>query len=101
MGDFIAKSENLLKVIIFGIFIGFIISIAEPELLILANQVRSAIGLLSLIIVNNSCNNFIRIWTYDLVNGLLDDLENKFDKKNSSIMFTTPVDFKGEINMEY
>ena len=37
----------------------------------------------------------------DLVNGLLDDLENKFDKKNSSIMFTTPVDFKGEINMEY
>lgn len=51
MGDFIAKSENLLKVIIFGIFISFIISIAEPELLILANQVRSAIGLLSLIIV--------------------------------------------------
>ena len=37
----------------------------------------------------------------DLVNGLLDDLENKFDKKNSSIIFTTPVDFKGEINMEY
>lgn len=37
----------------------------------------------------------------DLINGLLDDLENKFDKKNSSIMFTTPVDFKGEINMEY
>lgn len=37
----------------------------------------------------------------DLVNGLLDDLENKFDKKNSSIMFTTPVDFKGEFNMEY
>lgn len=101
MGDFIAKSENILKVIIFGIFIGFIISIAKPDLLILANQVRSAIGRPSLIIVNNSCNNFIRIWTYDLVNGLLDDLENKFDKKNSSIMFTTPVDFRGEINMEY
>ena len=51
MGDFIAKSENILKVIIFGIFIGFIISIAKPDLLILANQVRSAIGLPSLIIV--------------------------------------------------
>ena len=51
MGDFIAKSENILKVIIFGTFIGFIISIAEPDLLILANQVRSAIGLPSLMIV--------------------------------------------------
>ena len=51
MGDFIAKSENVLKVIIFGIFIGFIISIAEPDLLILADQVRSAIGLPSLMIV--------------------------------------------------
>lgn len=51
MGDFIAKSENILKVIMFGIFIGFIISIAEPDLLILANQVRSAIGFPSLIIV--------------------------------------------------
>lgn len=45
MGDFIAKSENILKVVIFGIFIGFIISVAEPDLLILANQVRSAVGL--------------------------------------------------------
>ena len=51
MGDFIAKSEKIIKVIIFGIFIGFIISIAEPDLLILANQVRSAIGLSSLLIV--------------------------------------------------
>lgn len=51
MGDFIAKSENLIKVILFGIFIGFIISVAEPDLLILANQVSSAIGLESLLIV--------------------------------------------------
>lgn len=51
MGDFIAKFEKIIKVIIFGIFIGFIISIAEPDLLILANQVRSAIGLSSLLIV--------------------------------------------------
>ncbi|MFR2716530.1 MAG: DUF1538 family protein [Anaerococcus obesiensis] len=51
MGVFIAKSEKIIKVIIFGIFIGFIISIAEPDLLILANQVRSAIGLSSLLIV--------------------------------------------------
>ena len=51
MGDFIAKSENILKVVIFGIFIGFIISVAEPDFLILANQVRSAIGLGSFLIV--------------------------------------------------
>ena len=51
MGDFIAKSENILKVVIFGIFIGFIISVAEPDLLILANQVRSAVGLGSFLIV--------------------------------------------------
>ena len=51
MGDFIANSENIIKVIIFGIFIGFIISVAEPDLLILANQVRSAVGLGSFLIV--------------------------------------------------
>ncbi|MDY3005834.1 DUF1538 domain-containing protein [Anaerococcus porci] len=52
MGDFIAKSENILKVIIFGVFIGFVISIAEPDLLILAKQVSSAIGLESMLIVS-------------------------------------------------
>lgn len=51
MGDFIAKSENIIKVIIFGIFIGFIISIAEPDLLILANQVTSSLGIKSFLIV--------------------------------------------------
>ena len=51
MGDFIAKSQNIIKVIIFGIFIGFIISIAEPDLLILANQVTSSLGIKSFLIV--------------------------------------------------
>ncbi|MDU6546303.1 P-II family nitrogen regulator [Anaerococcus vaginalis] len=37
----------------------------------------------------------------DLVNDLLDQIKDKFDKKNTSIMFTTPVDYKGEIDMEY
>lgn len=51
MGDFIAKSENIIKVVVFGIFIGFTISIAEPDLLILANQVTSAFGIKSFLIV--------------------------------------------------
>lgn len=51
MGDFIAKSENIIKVVIFGIFIGFTISIAEPDLLILANQVTSVLGIKSFLIV--------------------------------------------------
>lgn len=51
MGDFIAKSENIIKVVLFGIFIGFIISIAEPDLLILANQVTSVLGIKSFLIV--------------------------------------------------
>lgn len=36
-----------------------------------------------------------------MVNDLLDQIKDKFDKKNTSIMFTTPVDYKGEIDMEY
>ena len=51
MGDFIAKSENIIKVVLFGIFIGFIISIAEPDLLILANQVTSVLGIKFFLIV--------------------------------------------------
>lgn len=35
------------------------------------------------------------------VKDLLDSLSDKFDKKNTSIFFTTPLDLKGEINMEY
>lgn len=37
----------------------------------------------------------------ELVKDLLDKLKEKFDKKNTSIMFTTPLDLKGEVNMEY
>ena len=51
MGDFIARFDKIAKVIIFGIFIGFIISIAEPDLLILANEVTSAVGIPAQIIV--------------------------------------------------
>lgn len=36
-----------------------------------------------------------------MVDDLLDNLKDKFDKKNTSIMFTTPIDYKGEVNMEY
>ncbi|WP_394022375.1 DUF1538 domain-containing protein [Anaerococcus martiniensis] len=45
MGDFLARFDKIIKVVIFGIFIGFVISMAEPDLLILANQITQAIGL--------------------------------------------------------
>lgn len=51
MGDFIARFDKIAKVIIFGIFIGFTISVAEPDLLILANEVTSAVGIPAQIIV--------------------------------------------------
>lgn len=51
MGEFLARFSNIVKVIIFGIFIGFTISIAEPDLLILANEVSGAIGMKSQLIV--------------------------------------------------
>lgn len=44
MGEFLARFDRLIKVIVFGVFIGFTISIAEPDLLILAGEVTSAIG---------------------------------------------------------
>lgn len=51
MGEFLARFSSIVKVIIFGIFIGFTISIAEPDLLILANEVSGAIGMKSQLIV--------------------------------------------------
>lgn len=45
MGDFLGRFDKIIKVVLFGIFIGFVISMAEPDLLILANQVTYAIGL--------------------------------------------------------
>ncbi|MFO3667533.1 DUF1538 domain-containing protein [Anaerococcus kampingiae] len=51
MGDFIARFDKIAKVVIFGIFIGFTISVAEPDLLILANEVTSAVGISAQIIV--------------------------------------------------
>ena len=51
MGEFLARFSSIAKVIIFGIFIGFTISIAEPDLLILANEVSGAIGMKSQLIV--------------------------------------------------
>lgn len=51
MGEFLARFDKIIKVIIFGVFIGFTISIAEPDLLILANEVAGAIGMKSQLIV--------------------------------------------------
>ena len=51
MGEFLARFDRLIKVIVFGVFIGFIISIAEPDLLILAGEVTSAIDISSQMIV--------------------------------------------------
>lgn len=51
MGEFLARFDRLIKVIVFGVFIGFIISIAEPDLLILAGEVTSAIGVSTQMIV--------------------------------------------------
>lgn len=51
MGEFVANIDKIFKVILFGMFIGFIISTAEPDLLILANQISSALGLSANLIV--------------------------------------------------
>ena len=51
MGEFLERFDRLIKVIVFGVFIGFIISIAEPDLLILAGEVTSAIGVSTQMIV--------------------------------------------------
>ena len=51
MGDFLARFDKIIKVVLFGIFIGFVISMAEPDLLILANQITHAIGLSPWLIV--------------------------------------------------
>ena len=51
MGEFLGRFDKLIKVIVFGVFIGFTISIAEPDLLILAGEVTSAIGIPAQVIV--------------------------------------------------
>lgn len=45
MGEFLGRFKSIISVIIFGIFIGFVISVAEPDLLILANEITSTVGL--------------------------------------------------------
>ncbi len=51
MGEFLARFDRIIKVIVFGVFIGFTISIAEPDLLILAGEITSAIGISAQVIV--------------------------------------------------
>lgn len=51
MGEFLGRFRSIIAVIIFGIFIGFIVSVAEPDLLILANEITSTVGLSPQIIV--------------------------------------------------
>lgn len=51
MGEFLGRFKSIIDVIIFGIFIGFIISVAEPDLLILANEITITVGLSPQIIV--------------------------------------------------
>lgn len=51
MGEFLARFDSIIKVIVFGVFIDFTISIAEPNLLILAGEVTSAVGITAQVIV--------------------------------------------------
>lgn len=51
MGEFLGRFKSIISVIIFGIFIGFVISVAEPDLLILANEITSTVGLAPQVIV--------------------------------------------------
>lgn len=51
MGEFLARFDSIIKVIVFGVFIGFTISIAEPDLLIIAGEVTTAIGISAQVIV--------------------------------------------------
>lgn len=51
IGDYVGNLNHIIKVIIFGIFIGFIVSMAEPDLLILANEIKGAISISSQLIV--------------------------------------------------
>ncbi len=44
MGKFVARSKSQIIVFLLGLFLGFIISVAEPDLLILARQVSNAMG---------------------------------------------------------
>ena len=51
MGEFLARFDRIIKVILFGVFIGFTISIAEPDLLILAGEVTSTVGIPAQVII--------------------------------------------------
>lgn len=51
MGEFLGRFKSIISVIIFGIFIGFVISVAEPDLLILANEITNTVGLAPQVIV--------------------------------------------------
>lgn len=51
MGEFLGRFKSIISVIVFGVFIGFVISIAELDLLILADEVTSAVGLSAQVIV--------------------------------------------------
>lgn len=44
MGEYVARSKTVIGVIFIGFILGFLITVAEPDLLILANQVSSAMG---------------------------------------------------------
>lgn len=45
VGNFTANLDSIAKILLCGTFLGFIISVAEPDLLILANEIKDAIGL--------------------------------------------------------
>lgn len=62
MGDFLARFNKIFKVVLFGIFIGFVISMAEPDLLILASQVNIYSWSITM---DNSCYNISRCGDYD------------------------------------
>lgn len=44
MGNLVAKSKNVPFIFMMGLFLGFLITVAEPDLLILANQVSTTWG---------------------------------------------------------
>lgn len=70
IGESLVKSRKLWLILIVGLLIGFVITIAEPDLMVLASQITSIPSILIILLVSVGVGIFLMIALFRIVKGI-------------------------------
>lgn len=70
IGSILIKSRKLILILLSGLLIGFVVTIAEPDLMVLASQITSIPNMLIILLVSLGVGAFLMISLWRIIKGI-------------------------------